>query len=328
MYRYPARPSSILAPPLRPANLIHLYNRTQAMLDRILTEQVSADWHTLQDLTVPEVLAAMQAADAQIPTAVTRELGRIENLVKAIVRALDRGGNLIYIGAGTSGRLGVLDAAECPPTFNTPPELVRAIIAGGDRALRRSVEGAEDDAAAGVRDLTASGLTPGDAVVGISASGRTPYVLAALSHARQLGATTAGISCTPDSGLSRIVEFPVEALTGAEIVAGSTRLRAGTATKLVLNMISTATMIQLGYTYGGLMVNVQPTNQKLADRAGRIIQQITGVSSDRAAELLDRAGRSVPVAIVMEKKNIARLDAERLLADARGRLKLVLEGRS
>ena len=266
----------------------------------------------------------MNAADAAVPAAIARELPRIEKAVNAIVAALDRGGNLTYIGAGTSGRLGVLDAAECPPTFHTPPGLVRALIAGGDAALRRSIEGAEDDPEAGVRDLTASGISPSDAILGISASGQTPYVLGALSHARRLGAVTLSISCTPDSELSRIVEFPIEPLAGPEILAGSTRLRAGTATKLVLNMISTAVMIKLGYTYGGLMVNVQPSNRKLEDRARRIIQQIAGVPPARAAELLDQAGRSVPAAIVMEKKGVSQAEAERLLAEARGRLAVVL----
>ncbi len=273
-----------------------------------------------------QILAAMLEGDAGIVPAVAAALDRIEAAIDAVVSALERGGCLIYVGAGTSGRLGMLDAAECPPTFHTPAHLVRAIIAGGDAALRQSVEGAEDDRDAGVRDLTVSGLKPADAVVGISASGRAPYVLAALAHARSIGATTAGISCTPDSELSRTVEFPIEALTGPEIVAGSTRLRAGTASKIILNMLSTATMIRLGYTYRGLMVNVQPTNTKLEDRSRRIVQQLTGVSLERAAELLNQAGLSVPVAVVMEKKHVDRGAAERLLANARGRLGVALEG--
>ncbi len=294
------------------------------MLEHLLTEQELAKWHRLDLLPTNGILAAMSAADAAVPAAIAQELPRIERGVDAIVAALDQGGNLIYIGAGTSGRLGVLDAAECPPTFHTPPGLVRAIIAGGDAALRKSIEGAEDDPAAGVDDLIASGISPSDAILGISASGRTPYVLGALSHARRLGAVTLSISCTPGSELSRIVEFPMEPIPGPEILAGSTRLRAGTATKLVLNMISTAVMIKLGYTYGGLMVNVQPSNRKLEDRARRIIQQIAEVSPARAAELLDQAGRSVPTAIVMEKRGVSRPEAERLLSQARGRLAVVL----
>lgn len=295
------------------------------MFEGLLTEQwdpVGVSGQT----TLAELLNAILEADAQVVPAIRAALPHIEAAVNAAASALDRGGRLIYVGAGTSGRLGVLDAAECPPTFHTPPHLVRAIIAGGDLALRQSVEGAEDDREAGVRDLAASDVSSADAVAGISASGRTPYVLAALAHARSLGAATIGVSCTPDSELSRIVEFPIEALAGPEIVAGSTRLRAGTATKQILNMLSTATMIRLGYTYRGLMVNVQPTNRKLEDRARRIIQQLTNVSLERAAGLLDQAGRSVPVAVIMERKGVDRAEAERLLNNARGRLGVVLEG--
>jgi N-acetylmuramic acid 6-phosphate etherase len=245
--------------------------------------------------------------------------------VDAIALALERGGHLIYVGAGTSGRLGVLDAAECPPTFHAPPDLVRALIAGGDAALRRSVEGAEDDPAAGAHDLIASGFTQADAVVGIAASGRTPYVLGAVRHARTAGATTCGVSCTPESELSRAVEYPIEPLPGPEILTGSTRLRAGTATKMVLNMISTAVMVRLGHVYGNLMVNVQPANAKLEDRARRIIQQATGATPARAAELLDQAGRDVRTAIVMEKLGVSREDAERRLAAAGGRIREALK---
>src|ERR1700677_307431 len=194
-------------------------------MEYLLTERQSAEWHTSHSLPTNGILSAMAAADATVPSAVAHEIPRIEKAVDAIVAVLDRGGSLIYIGAGTSGRLGVLDAAECPPTFHTPPSLVRALIAGGDAALRRSIEGAEDDPEGGVRDLVASGVSQADAVVGISASGRTPYVLGALTYARRLGAITSGISCTPDSELSRIVEFPIEPLPGPEILAGSTRLR-------------------------------------------------------------------------------------------------------
>ncbi len=295
------------------------------MLDGLSTEQPHGAWESTDELTLRQLLSTMLDGESQIAAAVAREIPHIESAVSGIVNSLERGGSLIYIGAGTSGRLGVLDASECPPTFHTPPDLVRAVIAGGDAALRRSIEGAEDDRAAGVRDLTASGLSPSDAVVGISASGRTPYVLAALAHAGVIGATTASISCTADSELSRTVKFPIEVPVGPEIVAGSTRLRAGTATKLVLNMLSTATMIRLGYTYRGLMVNVQPTNSKLEDRARRIIQQLAQVPFDRASELLNQAGRSVPVAIVMERRHVGRAEAEQLLAKARGRLSLVLD---
>jgi N-acetylmuramic acid 6-phosphate etherase len=283
-------------------------------LRSLLTETAHPNSADLDRLPTEGILRVMNAADGGIAQAVALETPRIAVAVDAIVTALDRGGSLVYIGAGTSGRLGVLDASECPPTFNTPPEMVRAIIAGGDAALRRSAEGAEDDPEAGAGDLLASGFGPADVLVGISASGRTPYVLGAVAQAHRLGAVTCGISCTPGSELSRSVDFPIEPLVGPEILTGSTRLRAGTATKLVLNMISTAAMIKLGHVYGNLMVNVQPSNAKLEDRARRIIQQAAGVSIERAAELLEQSGRSVRTAIVMAKKGVGREEAARILA--------------
>lgn len=298
---------------------------TQEMLKGLLTEQSNPASTRIDQLETREMLAVMNAADAEIAAAVALEIPRIAVAVDAIAARLERGGHLTFIGAGTSGRLGVLDASECPPTFHVPPDLVRGIIAGGERALSRATEASEDDPEAGARDLLASGFGPGDALIGIAASGRTPYVLGAIEEARRMGALTAGISCTPDSELSRAVEFPMEPKPGPEILTGSTRLRAGTATKMVLNMISTGVMIRLGYVYGNLMVNVQPTNKKLADRARRIIEQAAGVSGERAAELLDESGRSVRTAIVMEKKKVSREQAEELLRLARGRMVKALE---
>jgi N-acetylmuramic acid 6-phosphate etherase len=290
------------------------------MLPSLLTERSNPASERIAELQTAEMLAVMNAADAEIAAAVAIEIPRIAAAVDAIAAILDRGGHVTYIGAGTSGRLGVLDAAECPPTFHVAPDLVRGIIAGGESALSRATEASEDDPESGARDLLASGFGPGDALVGIAASGRTPYVLGAVAAARKLGALTAGISCTPDSELSRAVDFPIEPKPGPEILAGSTRLRAGTATKMVLNMISTGVMIRLGYVYGNLMVNVQPTNQKLEDRARRIIEQAAGVSPERAAQLLEESGRSVRTAIVMEKKRVSRPDAELLLQAARGKI--------
>src|SRR5579863_9292384 len=290
------------------------------MLDKLLTEQPNPASRHIDQLAVPEILAIMNAADAEVPAAVAREIPRIAKVVEAAVAALAGGGHLVYLGAGTSGRLGVLDASECAPTFNVPPDLVRGLIAGGEPALSRAAEASEDDPEAGARDLLASGFGPGDVLIGIAASGRTPYVLGAVGKARELGAITCGISCTPGSELSRAVDYPIEAVPGPEIIAGSTRLRAGTATKLVLNMISTAVMIRLGHVYGNLMVNVQPSNQKLEDRARRIIRQATGVSAERAAELLEEGGRSVRTAIVMEKRSVPRAEAEHLLAQVGGRI--------
>lgn len=289
-------------------------------LDILLTEKAHFGSARIGDLPTGEMLAVMNAADAEIAAAVAREIPRIAAAVDAIAARVDQGGHLTYIGAGTSGRLGVLDASECPPTFQVPPDLVRGIIAGGEKALSRATEASEDDPESGVRDLLASGFGPGDALVGIAASGRTPYVLGAVAAARKMGALTAGISCTPDSELSREVEFPMEPKPGPEILTGSTRLRAGTATKMVLNMISTGVMIRLGYVYGNLMVNVQPTNLKLEDRARRIIEQAGGVTPERAAELLEESGRSVRTAIVMEKRKVSREVAEDLLRASRGRI--------
>ncbi len=298
---------------------------SQNMLERLITEQSNPESRDLDELSMLPLLEIMNAADAQVAAAVAGEIPRIAAAVQAIATALESGGRLLYIGAGTSGRLGVLDAAECPPTFGVPPELVHGIMAGGERALTHAVEGIEDDPVAGARDLEASGFGQHDILLGISASGRTPYVLGAIRKAREIGAITCGISCVRDSELSRLVQYPIEPIPGPEILTGSTRLRAGTATKLVLNMISTAVMVKLGHVYGNLMVNVQPTNQKLEDRARRIIQAATGVTYDRAAELLDSGGRSVRVAIVMQKKQISREQAETLLARAKGNIREALE---
>jgi N-acetylmuramic acid 6-phosphate etherase len=250
----------------------------------------------------------------------------IARAVDVIVERLRAGGRLFYIGAGTSGRLGVLDASECPPTFSVPPEQVQGIIAGGESALARATEASEDDPAMGARDLTARGFTAGDVLVGIAASGRTPYVLGAVAEARRLGSVAIGISCTPDSELSRAVDIPIELLVGPEIVAGSTRLKAGTATKLTLNMLSTAAMIRMGHVCGNLMVNVQPRNEKLRDRARRIIARAAGVDSTRAAELLEASGGVVKVAIVMARLGLTREQAEARLAARGGRVSEALHG--
>lgn len=299
----------------------------ESMLGDLPTERFLAASRNLDSMTTAEVLALMNTADAEIAAAVGRALPAIGGAVDVIVDALAGGGHLAYVGAGTSGRLGVLDASECPPTFGVPPDLVRGIIAGGEKALARASEASEDDPRAGARDLIASGVGKKDVVCGIAASGRTPYVLGAMEKAREIGAATVGISCAPDSELSRAVDYPIEVVTGAEVIAGSTRLRAGTATKMVLNMISTATMVRLGHVYGNLMVNVQPTNRKLEDRARRIIAEGAGVTYERACELLDQAGRSVRTAIVMEKKHIGRAEAEKLLAAAGGRIAEALKER-
>jgi N-acetylmuramic acid 6-phosphate etherase len=295
------------------------------MLDRLQTEQPLPGSAELDRMGTAEVLALINSADAEIANAVKLELPRIARAVDAIQHALESGGRLTYIGAGTSGRLGVLDASECPPTFGVAPDLVRGIIAGGERALARASEASEDSPETGAADLMAAGFNKTDILVGISASGRTPYVLGAVEKARETGAVTCGISCARDSELSKLVDYPIEVVPGPEVIAGSTRMRAGTATKMVLNMISTAVMIRMGHVYGNLMVNVAPSNAKLEDRARRIIAQAARVSYERAAELLEAGGRSVRTAIVMEKKSVTRQEAEKLLKAAGGRIREALK---
>ena len=294
------------------------------MIQDLLTEGRNPASENIDALPTGEMLRVMNAADQEVAGAVEREIPQIARAVDAIAERLEAGGRLFYMGAGTSGRLGVLDASECPPTFQTAPELVQGLIAGGDRALRHSVEQAEDDPEQGRRDLEERGFTKRDAVVGIAASGRTPYVLGGLAYGRKLGALTVGLSCTPNSEVSAAAEIAIAPTAGPEIITGSTRLRAGTATKLVLNMLSTGVMIRLGYVYGNLMVNVQPTNHKLQDRARRIIARVAGVSYDEAAGLLVEAG-SVRTAIVMQKLRLDREGAEARLRAAGGRLRAALD---
>jgi N-acetylmuramic acid 6-phosphate etherase len=280
------------------------------VFEKLLTEQRNPASDGIDGMPVEQILRVMNAEDRQVAEAVGREVPRIARAVEAIVERLSGGGRLFYIGAGTSGRLGVLDASECPPTFSVPYDLVQGIIAGGERALSHATEASEDDPESGARDLMARGFTAADALVGIAASGRTPYVLGAVAKARESGALTIGISCTPDSELSRAVDIAIEPVTGPEVIAGSTRLKAGTATKLVLNMLSTATMIRLGHVYGNLMVNVQPKNAKLAARARRIVAEAAGVDEAAAADYLERSGRVVKTAIVMARTGWNREEAE------------------
>ncbi|HUB77234.1 MAG TPA: N-acetylmuramic acid 6-phosphate etherase [Bryobacteraceae bacterium] len=290
------------------------------MLEKLLTEQANPASAALDSLGTEDVLRIINAEDAKIAGAVECEIPAIARAVEAIVTAMEKGGRLFYIGAGTSGRLGVLDASEIPPTFNAAPGMVQGIIAGGEMALSRATETTEDDPSIGARDLQARGFTAADVLVGIAASGRTPYVLGAVAEARKLRATTIGISCTPNSDLARAADIAITPLVGPEVIAGSTRMKAGTAQKLVLNMLSTAACVRLGYVYGNLMVNVQPKNRKLRDRARRIIAQTAAVSYERAGELLDEAGSNVRTAIVMAKAGIGREEAEKRLTAAGGRV--------
>jgi N-acetylmuramic acid 6-phosphate etherase len=294
------------------------------MLHELLTEKQNPTSAAIDTLPTLDMLRVINLADQEVAIAVQQELPNVARAVDAIVRRLENGGHLFYTGAGTSGRLGVLDASECPPTFNTPPDLVQGLIAGGDHALRHPIERAEDDPEQGKQDLIAHNFAQGDVLVGIAASGRTPYVLGGIAYARSLGAITIGLSCSPGSELALASEIAITPTPGPEIVTGSTRMRAGTATKLVLNMLTTGAMIRLGYVYGNLMVNVQPTNEKLVDRARRIIASIASVSYEQATQLLNDGG-SVRTAIVMHKFGLSRAQAEAKLAIAKGKLRAALD---
>jgi N-acetylmuramic acid 6-phosphate etherase len=262
-----------------------------------VTEQANPASADIDRLSTIDMLRVVNAEDRKVAESVTAEIANIARAVDAIVEAFGKGGRLFYIGAGTSGRLGVLDASECTPTFNVSADLVQGIIAGGEAALTRATEATEDDPAAGARDLRARGFRDKDILCGIAASGRTPYVLGAIDEASRVGALTIGVSCTPDSELSRRVKIAITPTPGPEVIAGSTRLKAGTATKLVLNMLTTGSFIRMGYVRGNLMVNVQPKNAKLLERAKRIIAEVTGISYDEAGRKLLEAGGDVRAAI-------------------------------
>jgi N-acetylmuramic acid 6-phosphate etherase len=330
--RKPRRGKSELLVPLRmvsnksPLAVARWHYPEGNVLENLLTEQANPASASIDTLPTLEVLRIINDEDRKVAEAVEREIPSIAKAVEAVVAVFKRGGRLFYIGAGTSGRLGVLDASECPPTFGVPVEKVQGIIAGGEPALRYATEGSEDDPEAGIRDLLEHGFTANDVLAGIAASGRTPYVLGALAKARSMGAVTIGISCTPDSALARAAEIAITPVTGPEVLAGSTRLKAGTATKMVLNLLTTGTFIRLGYVYRNLMVNVQPNNEKLLDRARRIVTQAAGVSIDRAAELLAAAGNDVRVAILMAKTGAGRQQAERRLAQSGGSVGKALHG--
>lgn len=269
------------------------------MLEKLTTELRNPKSMELDNKSIKEVLLLMNEEDATVPLAVKKEIDNIESVIKEVVKAFKNGGRLIYVGAGTSGRLGILDASECPPTFGVEPTLVQGLIAGGEKAILKAIEGAEDDEESGQLDLKAISINEKDVVVGIAASGRTPYVIGALKYANEVGATTASISNNKHSVIGKIAQIAIEVETGPEVLTGSTRLKAGTAQKLVLNMISTASMIGIGKVYENLMVDVQPTNKKLVERSKRIIMEATGVDYDTAQTYFLRANQEVKPAIVM-----------------------------
>jgi len=274
----------------------------------------------IDQLPTLDALRLMNEEDATVTLAVRDALPAIARAVDVIVERLRGGGRLIYVGAGTSGRLAVVDASECVPTFNTDPSLVQALIAGGSVALVTSVEDAEDSREAGSGDLLALNISSADVVVGIAASGRTPYVLAAIETAQAAGAATVGVACNAPSPLLEAADIAIGVITGPEVVTGSTRLKAGTAQKMVLNMLSTASMIQLGKVYGNRMVDVRVSNEKLLDRARRIVAEVAGISMDRAAELLDAADHQAKTAIAMARLEVDAATARAALARVGGKL--------
>ncbi len=292
-------------------------------LSALATEQINPASVDFDTLPTEQMLAIINNEDKKVALSVEKELPRIAAAVDAIVESLSTGGRLFYTGAGTSGRLGVLDASECPPTFNVPPEMVQGLIAGGDYALRDAVEGAEDSFAKGNAELEAAGFTKDDILCGIAASGRTPYVMGSIEFAKHIGARTIGLACVPDSAVGKVVDFPIEPFPGPEVVTGSTRMKAGTATKLVLNMLTTGALVRLGYVYSNLMVNVQPKNDKLVDRAQRIIMTVARVNRAEAARAFEASGRDVRTAAVMARLKLGRDEAIERLAAAGGRLRAV-----
>jgi N-acetylmuramic acid 6-phosphate etherase len=293
--------------------------------DYLLTESRNSHSESIDALSALEIVQLMNAEDAKVVEAVRAES---ESIAQAIEWAADRfcrGGRLIYIGAGTSGRLGVLDAAECPPTFSTPPEMVVGLIAGGSTALTRAVEGAEDSPDRGAADVAALDVGALDLVVGIATSGRTPYVLGAVREARRRGASTVGITCNRPSLLGGEVDLEIAPLVGAEVISGSTRLKAGTATKMILNMISTGAMVRIGKTLGNRMVDMRSTNEKLRIRSRRILRELAGIDDDRAREILAQCGGHLKRALVVALANVEP-EAARTLLDAHGgQVRLVLE---
>ena len=270
------------------------------------------------------MLALINREDTQVAVAVEKAIPQIAGAVDMIAAALQNGGRLFYVGAGTSGRLGVLDAVECVPTFSAPPELVQGIIAGGRAALTQAVEGAEDNQTQAKRDLMARDVRRRDVVCGIAASGRTPYVIGALEYAKSIKAKTIAISCSPGAPILDMAQIGIGVDVGPEVIAGSTRMKAGTAQKMILNMLSTASMIKLGKVYGNLMVDLKVTNQKLADRAGRLVMQLTGLDERAAKRLLSQANSEVKTAVVMQRWQVDDAEARRLLQEANGFLGTVI----
>ncbi|MGW0562986.1 N-acetylmuramic acid 6-phosphate etherase [Streptomyces sp. NPDC003016] len=301
------------------------YGELRAQLATLTTEAFRPELADIDRLPTAEIARIMNGEDRTVPEAVAAQLPRIAAAIDATAERMARGGRLVYAGAGTAGRLGVLDASECPPTFNTDPSEVVGLIAGGPAAMVRAVEGAEDSGELAAADLDALALTPDDTVVGISASGRTPYAIGAVEHARAVGALTIGLSCNADSPLAAAAEHGLEVVVGPELLTGSTRLKAGTAQKLVLNMISTITMIRLGKTYGNLMVDVRASNEKLRARSRRIVALATGAQDAEIEAALAATGGEVKNAVLVLLAGVDGPTATALLKEARGHLRAALQ---
>ena len=296
-------------------------------LSRMTTEKRNAATMDLDQMTALEIAAVMNQEDRKVPLAIEKALPQIARTIEAVEAAFRSGGRLFYIGAGTSGRLGVLDASECPPTFGVDPGLVVGLIAGGDKALRFPIEGAEDSRELCVSDLKEHELSGKDVLVGIAASGRTPYVLGGLEYAKSLGCSTAAIACNRDSAVGKAADIAIEVEVGPEVLTGSTRLKSGTAQKLIVNMISTGAMVRVGKAYQNLMVDVVQSNAKLQVRAENIVMEATGVDRDKARETIDAAGGSVKTAITMILASCGKEEALELLDKAGGKVREAIRGR-
>lgn len=294
-------------------------------IEHLTTEGINASSQNIDTLPALEIVRLMNAQDATICQAVAAESENIATAVQVITDRLREGGRLVYIGAGTSGRLGVLDASECPPTFSTPPEMVVGLIAGGDSALRTPAEGIEDLPDAAVADLQKISLSDRDVLVGIATSGRTPYVIGALQYAKSVDAFAIGLACNPGSAMAEVAQLMITPVVGPEVITGSTRLKAGTATKMVLNMLTTATMVQLGKTYGNLMVDLRATNQKLLARSCRLMVQLTGVSEEAARQTLQLCNGELKTAVVKVRHDVTPEVARRILARRNQQLRSALE---
>jgi N-acetylmuramic acid 6-phosphate etherase len=288
------------------------------------TEQINNKTEDLDIMSVNVALLTMNEEDEKVPQAIKKVIPQIEQAVQAVIASFNKGGRLIYMGAGTSGRLGILDAAECPPTFGTNPNQVIGLIAGGEKALLKAIEGAEDSETMGVEDLKNIDLTENDVVIGIAASGRTPYVIAGINYAKQIGCKTIGITCNNNSPLGATADISIEAIVGPEILTGSTRLKAGTAQKMILNMISTISMVGIGKVYKNFMVDVQRTNLKLESRVINIVMNATEEDRETAKEFLEKANGSVKLAITMILLNCDLETAQEKLANANGNIRKTL----